>query len=124
MNSKQAIMEESQAFLRAFNLRRPTEIADCFVAEGQILPAYCRVIRGREAIASFWQGLFGIDEIAMARQSFEIQVYTEWGYETGSYVLRRKDDIILDQGKYLVIWHQLDGTWKRYREIWNSSPPD
>jgi ketosteroid isomerase-like protein len=124
MTNELAILHAGQMFLRAFNLGLATGIADCFLDNGQIFPTYSQIIQGREAIEAFWQGVFGLGVIAMERQTLEIQICHTWAYETGSYVLQGKQDKLLDSGKYIVIWCHSDGAWKRYREIWNSSPPN
>ena len=124
MADELTLLEANKRFLCAVNQHHPTEIANCFVADGQLMPTYCRIIHGREAIAAFWQGFFALEMMAMKRQTLEFQVCVEWAYETGSYELLGKENKVLDQGKYLVIWYYIEQTWKRYREIWNSSPPD
>lgn len=119
-----AIQHAGETFLSAVNSHHPSAIAECFVTDGQILPAYCHAIHGREAIAAFWQGIFALETMVMVRRALEIQVHMEWAYETGQYQFLGKDERLLDQGSYLVIWQCVDQSWKRYREIWNSSPLD
>src|SRR5262245_814164 len=124
MNYELAIRQADESFLSAVNSQHPSAIAECFVTDGQIMPAYCRPIEGREAIAAFWRGTFALETMAMVRTSIELQIHTDWAFETGKYQFLGNDNRILDQGIYLVIWQHIDHTWKRSREIWNSSPLD
>ena len=40
------------------------------------------------------------------------------------YATYGADDQVADQGKYIVLWPQVDGAWKLHRDIFNSSLPN
>jgi ketosteroid isomerase-like protein len=42
--------------------------------------------------------------------------------ETGSFEMGDGSKTV-DKGKYMVVWKQEDGTWKMYRDMWNSDAP-
>ncbi len=41
--------------------------------------------------------------------------------EVGRYVVKDAAGKKIDHGKYIVIWKKVAGTWKLYRDIWNTS---
>jgi len=43
--------------------------------------------------------------------------------ETAHYEMYGADNKLLDKGKYVVVWKPVNGEWKLYRDIWNSSMP-
>jgi hypothetical protein len=43
--------------------------------------------------------------------------------ETGRYEIYGDKNKFLEKGKYVVVWKFENGTWKMYRDIWNSSMP-
>ena len=48
----------------------------------------------------------------------------EYGYERGTYTVATAEGEQLDEGKYLAVWRLVDGEWKIYRDIFNSSVPE
>lgn len=49
--------------------------------------------------------------------------FGDYAVETGSWVATSPDGKHLDHGPYLVLYKKVDGGWKVYRDIWNSSMP-
>ena len=43
--------------------------------------------------------------------------------ETGKYEIYDAENKLLDKGKYVVVWKLVNGSWKMYRDIWNTSMP-
>jgi len=43
--------------------------------------------------------------------------------ETGNYEMRDGGESLIDRGKYVVVWKQINGEWKLYRDIGNTSLP-
>lgn len=42
---------------------------------------------------------------------------------TGTYEMTDADNKTIDKGKYISVWKRDNGSWKIYRDIWNSSMP-
>ena len=58
----------------------------------------------------------------------ELSTTEVWGDENyiteeGLYVIKTKDDVQIDKGKYIVLWKKEDGKWKLHRDISNSDLP-
>ena len=43
--------------------------------------------------------------------------------ETGHYEIYAAENKLLDKGKYVVVWKSVNGVWKMYRDIFNTSMP-
>ena len=43
--------------------------------------------------------------------------------EEGKATLYAEGDVIIDVGKYIVIWEKIEGKWFLHRDIWNTSMP-
>jgi len=44
-------------------------------------------------------------------------------FVTGTQAIQDFWQAVMDQGKYIVIWKQVEGEWKLHRDIWNTSMP-
>jgi len=53
----------------------------------------------------------------------EATITGDVGYRVGRYELKAPDGAPLDRGKYIEIWHKIDGEWKIGNDIWNSDLP-
>jgi uncharacterized protein (TIGR02246 family) len=49
--------------------------------------------------------------------------FGDYALETGNWVATSPDGKHLDHGPYLVLYKKVDGGWKMYRDMWNSSMP-
>ena len=56
-------------------------------------------------------------------ESVELDGQGDTAIEVGRYRLGSESGQVLDEGKYVVIWKQVDGQWKLHRDIWNTSVP-
>lgn len=43
--------------------------------------------------------------------------------EIGNYQILDSIGALIDRGKYIVIWKNENGSWKMYRDIWNTDRP-
>jgi ketosteroid isomerase-like protein len=79
-------------------------------------------VTGRAAVTEFWANAL-VAGIASAVLTTEEVSYAggDTATEIGSAVLSAKDGSVVDEGKYIVLWKQEDGTWRLHRDIWNSN---
>lgn len=122
-NLTEEISEANKAFIDAFNAHDAKTLASVYTSDGILLPPNYEKLEGTEAIDGFWASIF---EMGVDHASLET-VYAEGrgdsAYEEGKFLLYSADDDVLDQGKYILIWKKVDGTWKIHIDIWNSSMP-
>jgi uncharacterized protein (TIGR02246 family) len=121
-----AIWDEYEASLSAGDVDRWVEL---WSEEGIQLPPGEPPVVGKEAIrARNKAALTDLFDITMSITNEEVQVGGEWAVARGVYTatLTPKaggDDVLVD-GKYMtLLQRQADGTWKIYRDIFNSNVP-
>jgi uncharacterized protein (TIGR02246 family) len=125
-DTRSAIEAVNEKFMAALTRGDAAGVTALYTADARLLPPNLEMMRGTEAIQSFWQG--GIDMgIKEARlETVEVQARDNVAYEIGKYTLTIQPaggEAITDTGKYLVIWKQQDGSWKLHVDIWNTSVP-
>jgi ketosteroid isomerase-like protein len=116
------IQAANAAFAAAVLQGDAARMAAAYTVDGAVLPASSDMITGRPAIQMFWQSaLDGLSLKATERETVELEQHGDTAYEVGKYTLKGDGDSVLDQGKYIVIWKQVDGGWKWHRDIFTSS---
>ena len=106
----------------AFDARDAAAVAAIYSVDGALMPPNSDTLIGRAAIEAFWadQQASGINgEI----KDTEVYAYGDDGYTVGAYTITDAAGATIDEGKYVVIWRQVDGKWKMHRDIWNSNLP-
>lgn len=98
--------------------------------DGLQMPPGEPLIDGRAALVSSVNAMFDFMTVTdMEVNTQEIQVAGDWAYARGNYTLTYEmndgSDAGVIDGKYLTIFQkQTDGSWKMYRDIYNSNTPD
>lgn len=73
----------------------------------------------RQGFAQMGQmGVTGID-----LETVDVEVAANTAYEVGTYSVKGPNDMEVDQGKYLVVWKNVDGEWKLHRDMYNTNQP-
>ncbi len=120
---REAIVAANGNFMEAFNKGDAAGLAALYTAEGQLLPGNSDFVTGTQAIQEFWQGAMNMGIKSAKLETIEVEGMGKTAYEVGKYQLFAAGDQMLDQGKYIVIWKQVEGKWKLHRDIWNTSMP-
>lgn len=119
-----AIAAANEAFMAAFARGDAAGMAAFYTADGQLLPDNSDFVTGHAAIQAFWQSLMDAGIKAVKLEIREAKALGDTAYEVSHYTTYGADNQVADQGKYIVIWQQVDGAWKLHRDIFNSSLPD
>ena len=117
------IKEANRRFAAAFEKGDAERIADFYVEEGKLLPPNSEVVSGRKEIRAFWSKAMESGVKAVTLKSTEVEARGDTAIEMGNFALFGKDAKEIDNGKYLVVWKCDQGTWRLYRDCWNSSKP-
>lgn len=122
-NLTEEISEANHAFIDAFNAHDAKTLASVYTSDGILLPPNYEKLEGTEAIEGFWESIFemGVDHASL--ETVYAEGHGDSAYEEGKFLLYSADNDVLDQGKYILIWKKVDGTWKIHIDIWNSSMP-
>ena len=117
------IKDANQKMMEAFAKGDTTALFDFYTADARVFPANSEIIDGKEAIGKFWNAT---RQMGISKVNFETTSALQFGdlaIEEGKYSLFVPNDIMVDQGKYVVTWRKENGSWKVYRDIWNNSTP-
>ena len=98
-------------------------MAQLYTARGKLFPTGSDVVSGTEAIGEFWQGVMEMGVATATLETVELEGHGDTAIEEGRYTLGDADGQVLDQGKFIVVWKNVGGTWKLDKDIWNSSQP-
>jgi len=115
------IKEANKKMMEAFANGDTSALLDFYLTDAKIFPANNEVIDGKDAIGKFWTAT---RQMGIAKVLFETTTAQKFGniaIEEGKYSLFVPNDIMVDQGKYIVTWKKENSTWKVYRDIWNNS---
>lgn len=104
-------------------------VAALYDENGTLMPPNSETVQGREGIQKVFES-FG----AMGIKSFDLEVVEvesagDLAFEVGKYTAFAQPEgapepVAVDNGKYIVVWKkQADGSWKLYRDIFNTSMP-
>ncbi len=106
----------------AVDARDVAALAAIYAEDGELMPPNSGTMIGRVAIEAFWADFqaSGIDGEIKDR---EVYAHGDDGYTVGAYTITDAGGATIDEGKYVVIWRQVDGKWKMHRDIWNSNLP-
>jgi ketosteroid isomerase-like protein len=120
---KKTIEEKDNEFAKAFVTGDSVTMVNSFTQDGKIFPPNSDAAIGRSAIAGLISQYlkFGI-------KKFHDETTALYGNEAnlieeGNYLMGDDKGNTIDKGKYIDIWRKVDGDWKIYSEIFNTSMP-
>ena len=106
----------------AYDANDPAGLAAIYAEDGALLPPNSEMTNGRAAIEDYWAG-FHASGIGVEITDTEVYAHSDLGYTVGTFIATDAGGVTLDEGKYVVIWRNVDGKWQMHRDIWNSSLP-
>ena len=121
-NAKSIIENENAKFMDAIKRGDSSAVASNYSQDAWILPPNSDAVKGND-IPGFW-GTFirmGVKDLKMVVD--DISGNEEQIAETGNYEIYGAENKLLDKGKYVVVWKPVNGSWKMYRDIFNTSMP-
>ncbi|MDX1408305.1 MAG: nuclear transport factor 2 family protein [Saprospiraceae bacterium] len=99
-----------------------SQLAECYTADGKIMPGGAPIIEGQEAIEKRWTLPEGVTVLKHVIHPKEIRVLDDHAYDYGYYegeTLLANGEKSSWKGKYVIVWRKEGGTWKIYLDIWN-----
>lgn len=118
------IRKENDKHEKTFRQGDAVGKADLYTEDGMMLPPGSDFVKGRQAIAAFWQAGMESGLTDLDLEIVEVERHDDTAIEVGEFMLRGEGNQVVDQGKYIAIWkHVEDGSWKIHRGIFNSSLP-
>jgi len=113
------IKEANELFMKAVIDADINNLAGLYTSDAKLFPANSEIVDGVEAITGFWTSVLKMGIKKVNFETVNAQRTGDIAIEEGNYQLFVEGDHIVDQGKYIVTWKNVDGKWKVYRDIWN-----
>ena len=120
--ARKTIEDYNRQFADQFSKGDSASMAASYASDALVMPSNSEAVK-KDAIAGFWGSAhrMGIKNIKL--NITDLTGNAELLSETGEYELLGDDNKSIDEGKYVVVWKPENGTWKIYRDIWNSNMP-
>jgi len=124
---RQQIEQAAARFGETFNRGDAAAVAAMYDTAAVVLAPNAPPMRGRQNIEALWAGARQQGFKTLNLQVNSVELIGDHAIELGSYTLVLQPPgqaEMTDRGKYMVIWkRQTDGTWKLYRDAFNTSMP-
>ena len=117
------IVEANEVFADLFNAHKGEDIGKLYTENGRLFPSNSPVIEGQEAIGQFWNAVFGMGIDNATLTTVHVESFESTAIEEGAYKLFDANSNQLDEGKYIIIWKNIDGQWRLDRDIFSSNIP-
>jgi ketosteroid isomerase-like protein len=120
--ARTAIDEENRRFMDDFKRKDTVALAAHYTADGMVLAPNADPVK-KDGLAALWGGLMrsGVTELKISPT--DVAGNDEMLTETGTYELYGNNNQMIDKGKYVVVWKKENGSWKIFRDIFNTSQP-
>lgn len=123
---RRGIDETSRRFENAFNRGDAAGAARQFYTrDARLLPPGAEMVQGLDRIAEYWAAAAAAPQMGVRRvelTTLDFQPLGDGAYEIGRATLTLAGGQRATL-KYVVIWKQEDGAWRRHVDIWNMDTP-
>ena len=126
MKDQASIRERSEAFVKAFNAKEVDGVLAVYAENAVFMPPNEPVIRGREALKTFFDDLIKSGATGLRLNVGEVSGHGPLAYQSGTYemeVKRATGQGTRDRGKYLFVLRKMGDTWRYEYSMWNSDLP-
>lgn len=117
------IVATNEVFMAAFKRQDAAGLAKLYTDDGQVLPPNSDFITGHEALQGFWSAVMNMGVKEAKLEIVEVEDIGDTAIEVSNFMMFGNEGQLLDKGKYMVVWKQVDGNWLLHRDIFNSSMP-
>lgn len=111
-----ALSDQWEAALQAGDA---AAIAAFYSEDCRILAPNTDLATGRSAAEAAFGGMIDAG-LTGELETVEATVVGDLGFNLGTYTLQAADGSLVDRGKFIEIWRQVNGEWKITDDIWNS----
>ncbi|XP_065888463.1 uncharacterized protein [Dysidea avara] len=123
----QALRDEIEAankkFMACFKAQDANALSMLYTEDCKVMATGMDVQTGRQGVVKVFGGTMtnGVKEVLLVIQVVGPLDSDNYCYERSEYTMYGADKKVVDQGKYVVIWHKIDGTWYLYTDIFNTN---
>ncbi|MBY6348962.1 YybH family protein [Rhodococcoides corynebacterioides] len=115
----------NREFMEAFARGDGSAVAAVYSDDAHLLPPGTSPVRGREAIAGFWQSVIDAGGTSLNLETTDLDITGEVAREIGRGDLTVQDSAgsTTTSGlKYVVFWVRTSDGWRYETDIWNAEP--
>ena len=98
-------------------------IGNLYGEDAKILPPNMDMLEGRDSIRAFWQRASEMGIKSYKPEILEVEYSGNLGFFVGKYTLYGNENKIINKGKFITVFKNIDVEWRVYRDIFNSSIP-
>jgi ketosteroid isomerase-like protein len=121
-SAKSSIEANNVKFIDAIKKGDSAAVAALYAEDALVLPTNREAVKVSD-IASFWGGMIRMGVKDLKLMTDDVAGNEDQLAETGRYEIYGAENKLLDKGKYVVVWKPVNGSWKLYRDIFNTSLP-
>jgi ketosteroid isomerase-like protein len=124
---EQVIRRTNEQWLRLIKDGNAKAVAQLYAPDGAIMPPGAPKAQGPSDVEKVWGGLMKMPGFALTFRADDITIAAagDMALDRGTYRLTTSgpNGPTQDIGKYVVVWRNIDGTWKIAADIFNSDGP-
>jgi uncharacterized protein (TIGR02246 family) len=117
-----AIEAVNRRFEQAVAQGDASAVARLYAPDAELLPPGAPRVSGRAAIEQFWKTALGEGMGKLTLTTREVYAVKDTAVEVGSWRVTNSAGKSVD-GKAVVVWKKVGGTWMLARDIWNADMP-
>ena len=118
-----AIAAANEDFMAVVKRGDAAGLAALYTESGQVLPPNGDFVTGRQGVQAFWQSVMDLGIKEAKLEIVEVEAHGNTAIEVSTFTLLGEGGLVLDRGKYMIVWKLEEGQWKMHRDIFNSSMP-
>ncbi|MHC4508242.1 MAG: YybH family protein [Planctomycetota bacterium] len=125
-----AIRKCQEEFPAAHSYKDGARLAEFYTDDALLIPPDEPIVRGKQAIAEWYEHQLRKDQLIENPKVTleEVEVCGNLAFNRGNFILKFKgetaDKPITLNLRFITIWRkQPNGSWKFYRDIWNTNAP-
>ena len=120
---RDAFISICQQFQKSLEQGDLGNIVNLYTEDAKILPPNMDMLEGRDSIQAFWQRASEMGIKSYQPEILEVEYSGNLGFFVGKYTLYGNENQVINKGKFITVFKNIDGKWKVYRDIFNSSIP-
>lgn len=126
----EAILKRQEEFPEAHSFEDGSKLAEFYTDDALLMPPDEPIVHGKQAIAEWFdrelKKAAPIEKPKIIME--EIEVFGKLAFNRGNLILKFEgetvDKPVILNNRFITIWQkQPDGSWKFYRDIWNTNAP-
>ena len=120
--ARTTIADETAKFSDDYKRGDSVALAAHYASDGMLMPQNSEAVK-KDGLVSVWGSFIrsGIKELKLSVE--DVAGNDDMLTETGTYELIGDNNKSLDKGKYAVVWKKENGSWKIFRDIFNTNLP-